>query len=267
MKPQNTASRTACARGYTDCALGTTLFQTVSGASVLRVETRGWGHKGRLRPGIEAVFGARRADVGTTPCSLPNPEPVSPERGATLATVIIVLLGLPERTAVRLKSFEAITAALENAGVRYLVAGGLAVAAHGHLRFTKDLDLVVELVPENIVRAFAALGSLGYKPTVPITSTQFANAELRASWIRDKGMQVLQFWCDAHIETPIDVFVTEPFPFEGEYQNALIKPLHGTRPVRFVSLPTLIRMKESAGRPQDLDDIAALRAGSNDARG
>ena len=87
-----------------------------------------------------------------------------------------------ERTSVRLKSFEAITTALDGAGVRYLVAGGLAVAAHGYLRFTKDVDLVVELVPDNIERAFAALRSLGYKPTVPITSGQFANAELRASW-------------------------------------------------------------------------------------
>jgi hypothetical protein len=168
---------------------------------------------------------------------------------------------------VKLKSFDAITAALEAAGVRYLIAGGLAVAAHGHLRFTKDVDLVVELIPENIARVFAALGSLGYRPAVPITSSQFADAQLRASWIRDKGMQVLQFWCDAHIETPIDVFVTEPFGFDEEYQKALVKPLYGTRPVRFVSLPTLIRMKESAGRRQDLDDIGALRSRSDNAGG
>ena len=164
----------------------------------------------------------------------------------------------------KLKSVEAITAALERAGVRYLVAGGLAVAAHGYLRFTKDVDLVIELIPENVERAFAALGSLGYKPTVPITWSQFANAELRASWIRDKGMQVLQFWCDAHIETPIDVFVAEPFPFDQEYQNALIKPLYGSRLVRFVSLPTLIRMKEAVGRQQDIDDVAHLRVRSED---
>ena len=36
--------------------------------------------------------------------------------------------------------------------MRYLVAGGLAVNAHGFLRFTKDVDLVIELVPDNIVR-------------------------------------------------------------------------------------------------------------------
>lgn len=167
----------------------------------------------------------------------------------------------------KLKSFDAITAALESAGVRYLIAGGVAVAAHGHLRFTKDLDLVVELIPDNIERTFAALASLGYRPTVPITSSQFADAQLRAGWVRDKGMQVLQFWCDAHIETPIDVFVTEPFEFDEEYRKALVKPLYGTRPVRFVSLSTLISMKESAGRRQDLEDIGALRSRNDDAGG
>lgn len=55
---------------------------------------------------------------------------------------------------------------------------------------------------------------------------QFANSELRQSWIRDKGMQVLQFWSDAHRETSVDVFVTEPFAFDDEYTRALIRPLH-----------------------------------------
>jgi hypothetical protein len=51
----------------------------------------------------------------------------------------------------KLNSFAAVAGALDEAGVRYLVAGGLAVNAHGYLRFTKDVDLVVQLVPDNIV--------------------------------------------------------------------------------------------------------------------
>lgn len=159
----------------------------------------------------------------------------------------------------KLASFEFIVRALEDAGVRYLVAGGLAVNAHGYLRLTKDVDFVVQLVPVNIERTFAALRTLDYRPTVPITVEQFADAALRASWIKDKGMQVLQFWSERHIETPVDVFVSEPFPFEEEYQRALVKPLHGAIRVRFVSIPTLIRMKEAAGRPQDRIDIEHLR--------
>ncbi len=159
----------------------------------------------------------------------------------------------------KLASFEAIVRAFEDVGLRYLVAGGLAVNAHGYLRFTKDVDFVVQLIPNNIERAFAALATLGYRPNVPITAKQFADAALRESWVKDKGMRVLQFWSDQHRETPIDVFVTEPFSFEEEYEKALIKPLHDTIQVRFVSIPTLIRMKEAAGRSQDKIDIEHLR--------
>lgn len=159
----------------------------------------------------------------------------------------------------KLASFEALAGALEGANVRYLVAGGLAVNAHGYLRFTKDVDVVVQLVAGNIERTFTALAGLGYRPNVPISATQFADAAMRRRWIWEKGMQVLQFWSEAHRETPIDVFVTEPFDFEVEYGSALMKPLHGAIPVRFVSIPTLIRMKEAAGRPQDLIDIEYLR--------
>ncbi len=159
----------------------------------------------------------------------------------------------------KLDSVEKIFRALNTAGVQYLVAGGLAVNAHGYLRFTKDVDFVVRLLPENIKQAFTALGTLGYRPNVPVTGEQFADSEQRQSWIDNKGMQVLQLWSDAHRETPVDIFVTEPFPFEEEYQRAMIKPLYGEIEVRFVSIPTLIRMKQLAGRPQDHIDIENLR--------
>lgn len=159
----------------------------------------------------------------------------------------------------KLHSFEAIVRALDQAAVRYLIAGGLAVNAHGYLRFTKDVDLVIELIPDNITRALEALSALGYRPQVPVPMRQFADRATRETWIRDKGMQVFQLWSDEHVETPIDIFVEEPFPFDDEYANALIKPLYGVIEVRFVSIPTLIGMKEAAGREQDRIDIEHLR--------
>ncbi len=159
----------------------------------------------------------------------------------------------------KLTSIEAIFRALNTANVQYLIAGGLAVNAHGYLRFTKDVDFILRLVPDNIKLAFSALGKLGYRPNVPVTALQFSDPEQRQSWIRDKGMQVLQLWSDEHIETPVDIFVTEPFPFDDEYTRALVKPLYGDIEVRFVAIPALIRMKETAGREQDRIDIEHLR--------
>ena len=92
----------------------------------------------------------------------------------------------------------------------------------------------------------------------PITAAQFSDATQRERWIRDKGMKVLQFWSDVHRETPIDVFVIEPFDFNGEFGQSTTKLL-GAVAVHFVSVPTLIRMKEVAGRAQDKLDIQELR--------
>lgn len=62
----------------------------------------------------------------------------------------------------KLASFEAVVRVLNEACMRYLVAGGVAVNAHGYLRFTQDVDLVIALDPVNIVGAFEALAKLGY---------------------------------------------------------------------------------------------------------
>lgn len=160
----------------------------------------------------------------------------------------------------QLRSFEALARALADFGVRYLVAGGLAVGAHGYLRYTKDADLVIELSPDNVLAAFKALATIGYAPLVPVTADHIGNAELRQRLIDEKGMQVLQFVSDLHRETPVDVFVEFGFVFDDEHERALVRTLPGVGDVRFVSLPTLIAMKAAADRPQDRIDVANLRA-------
>jgi hypothetical protein len=160
---------------------------------------------------------------------------------------------------VKLASLEAIVRALNEGDVRYLIAGGLAVNAHGYIRFTQDVDLVIALDSVNIVGAFHRLATLGYRPAIPITAEQFADSTLRQQWIRDKGMQVLNFFSDQHRETGVDVFVTEPFDFQRESMDALQGELSAGVNVRFVSLPTLIVMKKAANRPRDIDDVQHLR--------
>lgn len=159
----------------------------------------------------------------------------------------------------KLDAFEEIATALRDARVRYLVAGGLAVNAHGYLRLTYDVDLVIQLKPRNILPAFRALARLGFRPTIPVTAEQFADAALRADWIRKKRMQVLNFHSDRYRPLTVDVFVREPFDFDREYRAALRGRLAPGLTVRFVCIATLIRMKKLANRPRDLDDIDHLR--------
>lgn len=157
-------------------------------------------------------------------------------------------------------SLQALSEAFEKEGVRFIVVGGLAVVAHGYLRATRDADIVIELLPDNIQRAFAALESLGYRPNIPVSAADLAKPENRSSWARDRNMTVLQFWSDQHRATPVDVFIEEPFDFESEWDNALRQAIApGGGEIRFASLDSLIRMKESAGRAQDLADVEQLK--------
>jgi hypothetical protein len=96
-----------------------------------------------------------------------------------------------------------------------------------------------------------ALSSIGYRPALPVSVNEFADSEIRARWIKEKGLTVFQMWSEEHLETPVDIFAEEPFPFDEEYERALVKPLHRRLDVRFVSIGTLIRMKEASDRPQD----------------
>lgn len=57
----------------------------------------------------------------------------------------------------------------------------------------------------------------------------------------------------------LDMFVYEPFEFDLEYSGAMLGELFAGLRARIVSIPTLIRMKERANRPRDLDDIQHLR--------
>lgn len=156
-------------------------------------------------------------------------------------------------------SFEAVVRALNTADVPFILVGGLAVNAHGYGRHTWDIDLVVRLRPDTVRRMFAALASLGYQPRVPVTAEGFGDPDQRARWISEKGMTVLNFHSDGHRETPVDVFVSEPFDFDEEYREALVEEVAPDVPVRVLRLAALVKLKREAGRAQDLADIEELR--------
>lgn len=76
-----------------------------------------------------------------------------------------------------------------------------------------DVAVVIRLTPDSVKRAFRALASIGSFPRVPITAEDFSAPEQRRRLIEEKEMKVLNFWSDLHRETPLDVFVSEPFDF------------------------------------------------------
>jgi hypothetical protein len=154
---------------------------------------------------------------------------------------------------------EFVLGALNRAGVRYLVVGGVAVVLHGYLRTTADLDLVVQLQRENALRAIEALGALGYRPRAPVNPLEFADSSMRARWTKEKGLTVFSLWSPDHPALEVDLFVNEPFDFDEVYRRALRVPLERTE-IIVIGLDDLIGLKRLAGRPMDQQDIDALEA-------
>ena len=152
---------------------------------------------------------------------------------------------------------------LNDAGVRYLVVGGVAVVLHGHLRTTADLDLVLDLAPDNVRAAVAALAANGFRPRAPVKFEDFADPAIRTSWIDAKNLEVFSLW---HPDIPgfeVDLFVTVPFDFNAVYDRRIDLSIERTSaPV--IGLADLIELKQAAGRHRDLEDVRALQALSED---
>lgn len=158
------------------------------------------------------------------------------------------------------QSFETIIRALDNAGVRYLIVGGLAVVAHGYVRFTVDLDLFLDLETQNLKTALHALSRLGYRPRAPVDIDDFTDPTIRRVWIEEKGMKVFSLSSSEHAATEIDIFAEAPFDFPAAYAQAVRLDVCPGVTAAFIDLDRLITMKKRAGRPKDLLDIEELKA-------
>ena len=132
---------------------------------------------------------------------------------------------------------------LNENSVRYLVVGGYAVAFHGHPHYTKDLDVWVELSPDNADKIIAALkkfgfGSLGLKPA------DFLE--------RDQIVQL------GYPPNRIDILTTlEALKFEDCYQTKVEAEIQGLH-IDFIDIENLKKNKRATGRLQDLADAENL---------
>ena len=160
----------------------------------------------------------------------------------------------------RTQSLLEVVGIFEAAGVRALIVGGYAVIAHGVIRATMDLDLVLDLAAPGLRPALEACAGAGYRPRAPIALADFADAGNRARWTVEKDMQAFTMWRHQppHLPDEVDLFIHLPFPFEPAWADALVQEVPGGRRLRFVDRSRLAAMKRAAGRPKDLLDLSEL---------
>lgn len=147
---------------------------------------------------------------------------------------------------------------LNEAGVTYLVVGGLAVVAHGYVRLTMDVDLIIGLDPVNTGKAVAVLKAMAYWPRAPVPFDDFADSAKRQVWVAEKGMTVFALSSAAYPETEVDIFVEDLLGLDKAMANVV--PLEIAQGViaPVCSVADLIKLKKLAGRPRDLLDIEKL---------
>jgi len=134
--------------------------------------------------------------------------------------------------------------------VDFLVVGAVAVQAHGYIRSTLDLDIVVRPSALNLSRLAEALADLEAEP-------RNARARMRLAdpnWL--KRAPVVPVVTRAGWFDVLNVESTGR-RYDDLRAGALTIELRGLK-VDVVGLRDLIRMKKAAGRPQDLADIEAL---------
>ena len=140
---------------------------------------------------------------------------------------------------------------LSAAGVEYIVAGGVAAAAHGSARSTQDLDIVYRRSLENIEKLAAALAP--HRPylrgAVPGLPFRFDQETVRAglNFTLTTGLG----WIDLFGE------IAGGGHYEDLLPHSIQIELSGFE-CRVLDLETLIRTKRSAGRPKDFETIAEL---------
>lgn len=130
-------------------------------------------------------------------------------------------------------------------GVEYMVVGAHALAAHGRVRATKDLDVWIRPSPDNARRALAALAAFG-APLHEVTESDLA--------VPGTTFQIGLAPIRIDIITAID-----GVDFASAWSACLAVPF-ADQVVNVLSRDDLIRNKKAAGREQDILDVKWLES-------
>ncbi len=141
--------------------------------------------------------------------------------------------------------------ALEVNRVEYAVVGGYAVAMHGAIRGTVDIDLAIALSQKSYERTENAMQQLGLQSRLPVSAADVF--KFRKEYISNRNLIAWSFINSDNPLEVVDILITE----DASKLDIVEKQAFDLK-IRLVSIPELIRMKRQSNRPQDVEDIRAL---------
>jgi hypothetical protein len=147
--------------------------------------------------------------------------------------------------------FRALITNLSDAGVEFIIVGGVAGTIHGAARATADLDVVYRRTPENmarLVRAIAALSPYprGAPPGLPFTFDE-RTMKFGVNFTLKTSLGLIDLLGEITGGGAYDALI--PFTATGDVHS---------RSCRYLQLEKLIAVKRAAGRPKDFEAIAEL---------
>ena len=142
------------------------------------------------------------------------------------------------------RDFREFIALLNEHEVRYLVVGGHAVTFHGYPRYTKDLDVWVDVDESNAAKLMSALETFGFG-SVGLQVSDFLGTD-----------QLIQL---GYPPQRIDILTgCKGVEFDHSFESKYVVEIEGL-PINIIGLENLKTNKAAVGRPQDLADIANLQ--------
>lgn len=142
--------------------------------------------------------------------------------------------------------------AFTKAKLKYALVGGYALALHGIVRATLDIDLVLSLKLSDFELAEKTLKQLGLQSRLPVRAQDII--KMRKEYIENRNLIAWSF-VDYHDPSKlVDILITKDLK-ELDVETISV----GGRKINVISLKELLKMKTEAGRPQDLVDIQNIK--------
>lgn len=141
--------------------------------------------------------------------------------------------------------------AFADRGLRYAIVGGHAVALHGAVRGTVDIDVALSWNLKSLEGAEQALTELGLSSRLPVHAEDVFR--FRDEYVRNRNLIAWNFYNPHNAAEQVDIVIT--YDLEGKRRQR-VDTSDGS--VYVLSRKDLIAMKRASGRPQDLEDADAL---------
>lgn len=148
---------------------------------------------------------------------------------------------------------EIICQAFNRKKIDYALAGGHAVALHGAVRGTIDIDFVLSWQRETLINVEEILHKLGLVSRLPINAQDVF--DFRNEYIQNRNLIAWNFYHPTDASQQVDIIIN----YDLNTEDKTVFKTANTH-IALLDKAPLIQMKRKANRPQDIEDINALES-------